>query len=89
MKDYGQEAVEEILKFMSDKDGQIVVIVAGYKEEMQEFLKSNPGLDFAEITKQRSQDLVKKMNNPENYNFTIEELRLLPKSLFEHFKFRD
>ncbi len=51
MKDYGQEAVEEILKFMSDKEGQIAVIVAGYKEEMREFLKSNPGLESRFTTK--------------------------------------
>lgn len=45
MKDYGQEAVEEILKFMSDKEGQVVVIAAGYKKDMKEFIDSNPGLE--------------------------------------------
>lgn len=55
-KDYGQEAVEEILKFMSDKEGQIVVIVAGYKNEMDEFLQSNPGLDSRFNTKIEFED---------------------------------
>lgn len=55
-KDYGQEAVEEILKFMSDKEGQIVVIVAGYKNEMDEFLRSNPGLDSRFNTKIEFED---------------------------------
>ena len=55
-KDYGQEALEEILKFMSDKEGQVVVIVAGYKKEMQEFINSNPGLESRFNTKIEFED---------------------------------
>ena len=44
MKDYGVEAVEEILKFMSDHNNEICVIVAGYTKEMQDFIATNPGL---------------------------------------------
>ena len=43
-RDYGQEAVETILTFMEEHRGKIVVIVAGYPEEMEKFLDSNPGL---------------------------------------------
>ncbi|MEP7319910.1 MAG: AAA family ATPase, partial [Panacibacter sp.] len=43
-KDFGQEAIEVILKEMSDGAGDIAVVVAGYPEEMQTFINSNPGL---------------------------------------------
>lgn len=41
---YGQEAIDTLMKRMEDDRGKFVVIVAGYREQMDEFLQTNPGL---------------------------------------------
>ncbi|MBE5800961.1 MAG: AAA family ATPase [Clostridiales bacterium] len=43
--DYGQEAVDTLLKAMEDHRDDLIVIVAGYIELMEEFVHSNPGLE--------------------------------------------
>ena len=43
--DFGQEAVETLLKAMEDHRDDLVVIVAGYDDLMEDFIHSNPGLE--------------------------------------------
>ncbi len=43
-KDFGKEAIDTLVKAMEDHKDQLLLILAGYDEEMENFLATNPGL---------------------------------------------
>jgi probable Rubsico expression protein CbbX len=43
-RDYGQEAIEVLLQVMESERQNLVVVMAGYKEPMEEFFQANPGM---------------------------------------------
>ena len=43
-RDYGQEAIEVLLQVMESERHNLVVVMAGYEEPMEEFFRSNPGM---------------------------------------------
>ena len=43
-KDFGKEAIDVLVKAMEDHKDNLILILAGYKQEMSDFIKTNPGL---------------------------------------------
>ncbi|MBQ7067374.1 MAG: AAA family ATPase [Lachnospiraceae bacterium] len=73
--DYGQEAVDTLLKAMEDNRDNLIVIVAGYPDLMEEFLDSNPGLKsrfnkfvyFEDYTAEEQMVILEKMCKKQDY----------------------
>lgn len=73
--DFGQEAVDTLLKAMEDHRDDLIVIVAGYTDLMEEFLSSNPGLRsrfnkflrFEDYTPKQLLDIVKSNAKRQDY----------------------
>ena len=78
--DFGQEAVDTLLKRMEDDRDSFVVIAAGYTEPMEEFLQSNPGLrsrfskfiDFADYTEEELFEIFTSMCDAQDFHMTEE-----------------
>jgi Cdc6-like AAA superfamily ATPase len=78
--DYGQEAIDTLLKLMEDHRDDLVVIVAGYPQLMDEFLASNPGLrsrfnkrfHFADYTYTELQNIFVSICHSNGYNLSPE-----------------
>ncbi|SDC68964.1 AAA family ATPase [Nocardioides lianchengensis] len=73
---YGQEAVDTLVKEMEDKRDDLVVIVAGYPQPMEVFVAQNPGLasrfrttiDFADYTDDELADIFGVMTRSAEYD---------------------
>ncbi|GAB4478609.1 MAG: CbbX protein [Burkholderiaceae bacterium] len=84
-RDYGQEAIEILLQVMENNRDDLVVILAGYKDRMDTFFKSNPGMssriahhiDFPDYTPEELLAIAQKMAAQMNYRFDDESLAAL------------
>lgn len=96
-QDFGQEAIDILLKRMEDKKGEFVVIVAGYPDEMVSFLTSNPGLksrftrnfDFEDYTPDELLEIFKRTIKSEEYSIDKEAEVFLKKEFTQLYRSRD
>ena len=87
--DYGQEAISTLLKRMEDDRDKLVVIIAGYPNEMKRFIDSNPGLqsrftryiNFPDYTDQELFEIFQLYLNKNQYTITDDAAALLQSSL--------
>nr|YP_009398021.1 Rubisco expression protein [Gredgaria maugeana]YP_010851195.1 Rubisco expression protein [Aphanocladia delicatula]ARW67207.1 Rubisco expression protein [Gredgaria maugeana]WGH14136.1 Rubisco expression protein [Aphanocladia delicatula] len=78
-RDYGAEAIEILLQVMENQRDDFVVIFAGYKEKMDKFYESNPGLssrvtnhvDFPDYTAKELLEIAKLMLEEQQYKFAV------------------
>ena len=76
--DFGREAIDTLLKRMEDDRSRLVVIVAGYTEEMQTFINSNPGLQsrfnrYINFPDYTTNEMIQIFENLANkYHYTID-----------------
>ncbi len=79
-RDYGQESIEILLQVMENNRDDLVVILAGYKNRMDTFFSSNPGMssriaqhiDFPDYTQPELVSIAGKMVQQMNYRFDAE-----------------
>jgi len=96
-QDFGQEAIDILLKRMEDRKGDFVVICAGYPEEMKNFINSNPGLksrfthffNFDDYTPIELIEIFKSIAKKEEYIITSEAISLMSKVLTNLYRKRD
>lgn len=95
--DFGQEAIDTLLKRMEDHKGKFVVIAAGYPSLMNEFIESNPGLrsrfthnfTFDDYTPTQLVQIFKLFASKEEYELESEAEKFLIKQLEDIYKHRD
>lgn len=76
-RDYGQEAIEILLQVMENQRDDLVVILAGYKDRMDAFFQSNPGmssriahhLDFPDYSVDELAQIAERMLTQQHYRF--------------------
>jgi probable Rubsico expression protein CbbX len=76
-RDYGQESIEILLQVMENQRDDLVVILAGYKDRMDTFFRSNPGmssriahhLDFPDYSQDELRAIADRMLDGMHYHF--------------------
>jgi probable Rubsico expression protein CbbX len=88
-RDYGQEAIEILLQVMENQRDDLVVILAGYKDRMDTFFMSNPGMnsriahhiDFPDYQEDELAQIAQHMLSAQNYRLNEEAEKAFAKYL--------
>ncbi len=94
-KDFGKEAIDTLVKAMEDHKDELVLILAGYLDEMQQFLESNPGLQsrfpiqitFPDFTLEELMEIADLMLAKRQYTLTVEARQALRAKLQRYRRF--
>jgi len=90
-KDFGKEAIDTMVKAMEDHKNNLILILAGYKDEMTWFLESNPGLrsrfplhiDFPDYSTKELLAIAEQMLQKREYQLTEEAKKELENVLIK------
>jgi len=91
-KDFGKEAIDTIVKAMEDYKDKFIIILAGYTNEMEEFLRTNPGLrsrfpihiEFSDYTIDELLKIAELMVEKRQYTLSLEAKRKIMKILLKN-----
>ena len=94
--DFGAECISTILKYMEDNRNNFVLIVAGYQNEMIDFLSVNPGLKsrfntqllFNDFTEKELLEILLKMSKDKGYRIQENSKKLLKNNLAKISEFK-
>ncbi len=95
--DFGHEAIEVILKNMEDHRKDLIVIVAGYTDRMEQFIHANPGLEsrfnkyffFEDYDGKQLMDIFRSMCKKNGYTLSEEGEKFMKQDLQELYDSRD
>lgn len=94
-KDFGREAIDTLVKQMEDHHTEFILILAGYSDEMDEFLEMNPGLasrfpmifSFPDFSSTELLDIAGQMMDSRQYRMTSEAKKRLARHLQQKLAF--
>ena len=95
--DFGHEAIEVVLKNMEDHRKDLIVIVAGYTDRMEQFIHANPGLEsrfnkyffFEDYNGAQLMNIFRSMCKKNGYTLSEEGETFMEKDLQELYEERD
>ncbi|MCX7999787.1 MAG: AAA family ATPase, partial [Leptospiraceae bacterium] len=95
--DFGKEAINTLLKFMEDNRTRLIVIVAGYTQNMEKFISKNPGLKsrfnifihFEDYTPEQLLEIFEKMTKKMKLTLTQEAKDVLIEIFQKEYEKRD
>lgn len=94
-KDFGKEAIDAMVKAMEDYKDQLILILAGYRKEMDTFIETNPGLrsrfpiilEFDDYRIAELLAIAEVMLRKRQYKLGQEAKDKLSRLLFEHYQY--
>ncbi|HEX6573910.1 MAG TPA: AAA family ATPase [Gemmatimonadaceae bacterium] len=95
-QDFGREAIETLIKLMEDNRDDLVVIAAGYRDRMHDFIESNPGLrsrftrfiDFPDYTPDELTMIFTRLAQEEGYKLDSGVLDLVRRRMSDAYNTR-